>query len=139
LCLKVLAGGKPMLNSVALISLGAAAGAVLRWLLALGLNGLFPAIPPGTLAANLVGAYLIGIAMEMLSAPLGMAPELRLLLITGFLGGLTTFSTFSGEVATLLQQGRLVLAGAEIALHVVGSVVLTLLGIATVLVVRRLA
>ena len=128
-----------MLNSVILISLGAAAGAVLRWLLALGLNGLFPAIPPGTLAANLIGAYLMGVAMEALSAPLGMAPELRLLLITGFLGGLTTFSAFSGEVAALLQQGRVVLAGAEIALHVAGSIVLTLLGIVTVLAVRRIA
>ena len=128
-----------MLNSIALISVGAAAGAVLRWLLGLGLNGLFPSIPPGTLAANLIGGYLIGVAMESLSAPLGMAPELRLLLITGFLGGLTTFSTFSAEVARLLQQGRLALAGIEIASHVVGSVVLTILGIATVIAARRLS
>lgn len=127
-----------MLNSIALISVGAAAGAVLRWLLGLGINGLFPAIPPGTLAANLLGGYLVGVAMETLSAPLGMAPELRLLVITGFLGGLTTFSTFSAEVARLLQQGRLVMAGAEIAVHVVGSVVLTILGIATVMAVRRI-
>lgn len=127
-----------MLNSIALISVGAAAGAVLRWLLGLGINGLFPAIPPGTLAANLIGGYLIGVAMESLSAPLGLAPELRLLLITGFLGGLTTFSTFSAEVARLLQQGRLGLAGIEIAAHVVGSVVLTILGIATVMAARRL-
>ena len=127
-----------MLNSIALISGGAALGAVLRWLLGLGINGLFPAIPPGTLAANLLGGYLVGVAMEALSAPLGMAPELRLLLITGFLGGLTTFSTFSAEVARLLQHGRLAMAGAEIAVHVVGSVVLTILGIATVMAVRRI-
>ena len=127
-----------MLNSVALISVGAAAGAVLRWLLGLGLNGLFPAIPPGTLAANLIGGYFIGVAMEALSTPLGMAPELRLLLITGFLGGLTTFSTFSAEVTRLLQQGRMAMAGAEIAVHVAGSVVLTILGIATVMAVSRL-
>ena len=126
-----------MLNSIALISVGAAAGAVLRWLLGLGINGLFPAIPPGTLAANLIGGYLVGIAMESLSVPLGMAPELRLLVITGFLGGLTTFSTFSAEVAQLLQQGRVALAGIEIAAHVVGSVVLTILGIATVMFARR--
>ena len=128
-----------MLNSIALISVGAAAGAVLRWLLGLGINGLFPAIPPGTLAANLLGGYLVGVAMETLSAPLGMAPELRLLVITGFLGGLTTFSSFSAEVARLLQQGRLIMAGAEIAVHVVGSVALTILGIATVMAVRRIS
>lgn len=128
-----------MLNSVVLISVGAALGAVTRWLLGLALNGLFPAIPPGTLVANLVGGYLVGVAMEAFSAPLGMAPELRLLVITGFLGGLTTFSTFSVEVARLLQQGRLLLAGAEITVHVVGSVALTILGIATVMGLRRLA
>ena len=128
-----------MLNSIALIGTGAALGAILRWLLGLALNGLFPAIPPGTLAANLLGGYLVGMAMEAFSAPLGMAPELRLLVITGFLGGLTTFSTFSAEVTRLLQQGRLLLAGAEITAHVVGSVLLTMLGIATVMAIRRLA
>jgi CrcB protein len=128
-----------MLKSAALIGAGAACGAVLRWLIALGLNGLFPAIPPGTLLANLIGGYLIGIAMETLSAPGGLAPQLSLLLVTGLLGGLTTFSTFSGEVARLLQQGRLALAGAEITAHVVGSVLLTLLGIATVMALRRVA
>ena len=127
-----------MLNSMILVGAGAAAGAVLRWLLGLGLNGLFPAIPPGTLVANLLGGYLMGVAMEALSAPLGMAPELRVLLITGFLGGLTTFSTFSGEVVRLMQQGRLALAGAEITAHVAGSVLLTMLGIATVMALRRL-
>jgi CrcB protein len=128
-----------MLNSIALISVGAAAGAVLRWLLGLGLNGLFPAIPFGTLAANLIGGYLVGIAIEWLSMPIGLAPELRLLVMTGFLGGLTTFSTFSGEVARLLQQGRLALAGVEIAAHVIGSVTLTILGMATVILARRYA
>ena len=126
-----------MLSSVTLVSVGAAASTVLRWLLGVGINELFPAIPPGTLAANLIGGYLVGIAVEALSVPFPLAPELRLLLITGFLGGLTTFSTFSAEVTQLLQQGRLVLAGAEIAAHVVGSVILTMLGIATVMLVRR--
>ena len=126
-----------MLSSVTLISVGAAAGAVLRWLLAVGINELFPAIPPGTLAANLIGGYLVGIAVEALSVPFPLAPELRLLVITGFLGGLTTFSTFSAEVTQLLQQGRLAWAGVEILAHVVGSVVLTMLGVATVMVVRR--
>jgi fluoride exporter len=126
-----------LLNSIGLISAGAAVGAVLRWLLGVGINGLFPAIPAGTLAANLIGGYLVGVAVESLSAPMGMAPELRLLVITGFLGGLTTFSTFSAEVALLLQQQRLALAGIAIAAHVVGSVLLTLLGIGTVVLVRR--
>jgi len=127
-----------MLNSMVLVAAGAAAGAVLRWLLGLGLNGLFPAIPPGTLVANLVGGYLVGVAMEALSAPWGLAPELRLLLMTGFLGGLTTFSTFSAEVVRLMQQGRLAMAGAEIAAHLAGSVILTMLGIATIITLRRL-
>jgi fluoride exporter len=127
-----------MLNSMILVGAGAAAGAILRWLLGLGLNGLFPAIPPGTLVANLVGGYLAGVAMEALSAPWGMAPELRLLLMTGFLGGLTTFSTFSAEVVRLMQQGRLAMAGAEITAHLAGSVILTMLGIATVTTMRRL-
>ncbi|MDE2219697.1 MAG: fluoride efflux transporter CrcB [Gammaproteobacteria bacterium] len=128
-----------MINSIVLISAGAALGAVARWLLGLALNGLFPAIPPGTLAANLIGGYLVGVAMEALSTPLGMAPDLRLLVITGFLGGLTTFSTFSAEVARLLQQGRVLMAGAEITVHVVGSVALTILGIVTVIGLRRFA
>jgi CrcB protein len=128
-----------MLNSVLLIAIGAACGAVLRWLLGLGLNGLFPAIPMGTLAANLVGGYLMGVMIALLAGPLSNAPELRLLVVTGFLGGLTTFSAFSGEVARLLQQGRLAMAGAAIAVHVIGSVALTLLGIATVALARRAA
>lgn len=126
-----------MFYSALLVAAGAASGAVLRWLFGLGLNGLFPAIPMGTLAANLLGGYLMGILIALLVTPLSHAPELRLLLMTGFLGGLTTFSAFSGEVARLLQQGRPGMAAAEIALHVIGSVTLTLLGIATIMMVRR--
>jgi len=126
------------LNAVLLVGGGAADGAVLRWLLGMGLNSLFPDIPMGTLAANLLGGYLAGIAMEVLAAPRSLAPELRLLLMTGFLGGLTTFSTFSAEVVRLMQRGRLGMAGAEIAVHVVGSLLLTLLGVATVIATRRL-
>jgi len=126
-----------MFNSVALVALGAAAGAVLRWIFGLGLNGLFPAMPLGTLAANLLGGYLMGIMMALLATPLAHAPELRLLMVTGFLGGLTTFSAFSGEVARLIEQGRLAMAGAEVATHVIGSVTLTLLGVATVVALRR--
>lgn len=126
-----------MLNSIVAISLGASAGAVLRWLLGRALNALFPAIPLGTLAANLLGGYLIGVAMAVFAALPGLSPEWRLLTITGFLGGLTTFSTFSSEVAALLQQGRLLWAGAAIGVHVAGSVAMTLLGLATVALLKR--
>jgi fluoride exporter len=120
-----------MLNSILAISAGASLGAVLRWFLGTGLNALFPAIPLGTLAANLIGGYLIGLAIAVFGQHAGLAPEWRLFVITGFLGGLTTFSTFSAEVTALLQQGRLLWAGAAIAVHVLGSLAMTLLGMAS--------
>ncbi len=126
-----------MLYSVLAISLGASAGAVSRWLLGLGFNALFPTIPPGTLLANLLGGYLIGIAVTFFAANPNLPPEWRLLVITGFLGGLTTFSTFSAEVTTLLQQGRLLWAGGAIAVHVTGSLLMTLLGMATMHLLQR--
>jgi len=121
-----------MLQSILVIGLGAWAGAVLRWFLGAGLNSVFPTVPLGTLAANLIGGYLIGLAVAFLGARPELPPELRLLVITGFLGGLTTFSTFSAEVVSLLQGGQLNWALVTIAIHVIGSVALTLLGIATV-------
>jgi fluoride exporter len=114
------------------ITLGAALGALARWGLGLALNHLFPAVPPGTLAANLVGAYLVGLALPMLLVQPEAHPAWRLFVLTGFLGGLTTFSAFSGEVALLLQQGRLALSAGAITLHVGGSLALTLAGFATV-------
>ena len=120
-----------MLTSVLAIMLGAGVGAVLRWALGLGLNAWFPAIPPGTLAANLIGGYLIGIAVSFFSQNPELAPEWRLFVITGALGGLTTFSTFSAEVTALLQGGRLLLAGGAVAVHVLGSLAATLLGLAS--------
>jgi CrcB protein len=127
-----------LLNSIAAISAGAALGALARWILGLGLNGLFPGIPPGTLLANLLGGYLIGIAIVIISAGDSWSPEWRLFVITGFLGGLTTFSAFSAEVAVLLQQGRMLLAAAAISLHVIGSISMTLLGMASVSAIRAL-
>lgn len=127
-----------MLNSILAISLGASVGAITRWLLGTSLNALFPTIPPGTLAANLVGGYLIGVALAVFANNPGIAPEWRLLVITGFLGGMTTFSTFSAEVTTLIQQGRLVWATTAIGVHVVGSLVMTLLGLATVVFLKRM-
>lgn len=126
-----------MLTTLLAIGLGAAIGAIARWLLAIGLNGLFPSLPPGTLLANLVGGYLIGLALGLFAQHPALPPPWRLFVITGFLGGLTTFSTFSAEVTHLLQQGRLVWAGAAIASHVVGSLVLTLAGLATAELLRR--
>jgi CrcB protein len=119
------------------ISLGSALGALLRWQLGLKLNSVFPSIPPGTLAANLIGGYVIGLAVAYFSHAPDIAPEWRLLIITGFCGGLTTFSTFSAEVMTLLQDGRLVLAMGAIATHVTGSLVMTLAGMATWHVLRH--
>lgn len=127
-----------MLHPIIAISVGASAGAVLRWLLGLAFNAVFPTIPLGTLAANLIGGYLIGLAMAVFASLPGLAPEWRLLIITGFLGGLTTFSTFSAEVTVLLQQGRYLWAGAAISVHVAGSLLMTMLGLATVVLVQRL-
>ena len=120
-----------MLSSIVAISLGAALGALARWALGLAFNGLFPAVPPGTLAANLVGGYLIGVALAVFAQWPGLPPAWRLFVITGFLGGLTTFSTFSAEVTHLLQAGRVGMAGAAIAAHVVGSLACTLAGLAS--------
>ena len=122
-----------MWKSVLTISIGAALGALLRWQLGIKLNSLFPTIPPGTLVANLVGAYLIGLAIAFFSSFSAISPEWRLLIITGFCGGLTTFSTFSAELAMLLQQGRISWALGAAAAHVAGSVLMTIAGIATVI------
>lgn len=126
-----------MLYSMLAVALGAACGALLRWGLGLSLNWMYPAIPPGTLAANLIGGYLIGIAITFFAAHPELPPQWRLLVITGFLGGLTTFSAFSAEVTALIEQGRLMSAGAAATLHVGGSIAMTLLGIATWQLMRR--
>ncbi|MFC3913215.1 fluoride efflux transporter CrcB [Pseudaeromonas sharmana] len=127
-----------MANSVLMISIGASCGAVLRWLLGLALNALFPTIPPGTLIANLLGCYLIGIALSFFALNPNTDMVWRLLIITGFLGGLTTFSTFSAEVSSLLQQGRWLWVCASVSAHVLGSLAMTLLGIATVSLFHRM-
>ena len=118
-----------MWKPILVISLGAALGALLRWFLGTKLNGLFPTLPPGTLVANLVGGYIIGLAVAYFAQAPGIAPEWRLLIITGFCGGLTTFSTFSAETVTLLQQGRVAWAMGEIAIHVSGSLLMTFAGL----------
>lgn len=120
-----------MLLAVIAVSLGAAIGALLRWGLGVGLNHLFPALPPGTLLVNLVGGYLIGVAMSVFAQAGTLPPEWRLFVVTGLLGGLTTFSSFSAEVVGLIQQGRAGWAMATVATHVLGSLALTVAGFAT--------
>jgi len=120
-----------MLLAATAVGLGAALGALVRWGLGSGLNHLFPALPAGTLVANLVGGYLVGLAVALFMQVPQLAPEWRLFVITGFLGGLTTFSTFSAEVVNALQAGRMGWAAATVGVHVAGSLALTMLGLAT--------
>lgn len=115
--------------SVAAVGGGAAVGAWVRWVLGMLLNPVFPTLPLGTLAANIVGGFLMGIAMALLAHFEAMSPELRLLMTTGFLGGLTTFSTFSAETVTLVSRGQHEWAAALILAHVAGSVAATFIGI----------
>jgi fluoride exporter len=125
-----------MTKSIVAIWIGAGLGALLRWWLGDQLNAHFPTIPPGTLVANLVGAYVIGLAIAFFAAYSAIAPEWRLFVITGFCGGLTTFSTFSAEAVTLLQQGRYLWACGAAGAHLAGSVLMTFAGIGTVLWLR---
>ncbi len=121
---------------VVAVGAGAAIGAWLRWGLGMLLNPVFPTLPLGTLAANLIGGLLMGVAMELMARMTQMSPEMRLLMTTGFLGGLTTFSTFSGEITGLLLRGEILWGGIGIVAHVVGSILLTIAGI---LLVRAIA
>ncbi len=120
-----------MLNAFLAIGFGAAIGAWLRWGLGLWLNPVMSEFPLGTLAANLIGGYLVGFAVAFFMQHPGLSPEWRLLLITGFLGGLTTFSTFSAETVTLLMRGQYAWGSAVIVAHLGGSLLMTVLGIQT--------
>jgi len=114
------------------VGVGAALGAWMRWWLGIALNTVSPNLPLGTLAANLIGGYLIGVAIEVFSQQGGFPVEMRLFVITGFLGGLTTFSSFSAEAVGLLMESRYAWASLLISSHLVGSIVMTVLGIFTV-------
>ena len=120
-----------MFYTVVAIFSGAGLGALLRFFLGTKLNSIYPSIPLGTLSANLLGAYLIGLFIAFFASNTAIAPEWRLFIITGFLGGLTTFSTFSAEIVTLIQEGRLSMGIVAALLHVMGSIAMTLLGIAS--------
>jgi CrcB protein len=114
------------------VGLGAAFGAWTRWLLGVALNPLFIALPLGTLAANLLGGYLVGIAVGVFHANTHFPMAWKLFAITGFLGGLTTFSTFSAEVVERLLAGQLPLALGLASVHLLGSLTATYLGLLTV-------
>jgi CrcB protein len=121
-----------MLYALLVIGGGAALGAWLRWGLGLWLNPSLTELPLGTLAANLIGGYLVGFAVAFFMQHPGLSPEWRLLIITGFLGGLTTFSTFSVETVTLLMRGQYFWGIVIISAHLCGSLLMTVLGIQTV-------
>lgn len=119
------------LGAIAAVGIGAALGAWLRWALGGWLNPLVPALPLGTLAANLIGGYLVGLAIAVFGEHAVHAPELRLFVITGFLGGLTTFSTFSAEAVALLARAQYGWWMLHALGHLAGSIAMTFLGIAT--------
>lgn len=125
-----------MLNIIA-ICIGASAGALARWQLGLWLNPnttlpkLGLTLPWGTLVANLIGGYLVGVCIAVFQALPNLDPIWRLALVTGFLGALTTFSSFSAEVVTMLNQGRYGLALVTAGLHLFGSLALTIVGLKT--------
>ncbi|HEX5126821.1 MAG TPA: fluoride efflux transporter CrcB [Rhodocyclaceae bacterium] len=121
-----------MFNSVLAVGVGAALGAWLRWLANIKLTPLLHSVALGTLTVNLIGGYLIGVAAEVFLLRADTPPEWRLFIITGFLGGLTTFSSFSGEVVGLLLQNRVGPALATITLNLCGSLIMTWLGIVTI-------
>lgn len=118
------------------VGLGAMLGAWLRWWLGMTMNSLLPTLAVGTLAANLIGGYLVGFAMGYFEHIHSVGSETRLFITTGFLGGLTTFSAFSGETMTLLLRAEYLWAALNIGANVIGSLLMTLLGVGTILLLR---
>lgn len=119
------------MHSVIAICLGASAGALARWRLGLWLSSPSALLPWGTLAVNLIGGYFVGVCVSVFHALPQLDPAWRLALVTGFLGALTTFSSFSAEVVGMLQQQRYLLAAGTAGLHLFGSLALTVLGLQT--------
>lgn len=117
-----------MLKTLVAIAIGGSAGSILRWLLSVRLNALFPSLPPGTLTVNLVGGFIIGGAMAYFLRNPELDPAWKLLIITGFCGGLTTFSTFSMEIVSLMQSGNYLWAMISVFSHVIGSLLMTFAG-----------
>ena len=119
----------PLAGSFVAVGAGAAIGAWVRWGLGVWLNHLLPTLPMGTLAANLLGGYLVGAAVTVFHIHVDLPVELKLFFITGLLGGLTTFSSFSAEVVSLIQHGRYAWAAGAASLHLFGSLLMTGLGV----------
>lgn len=116
------------MKSLLAVVIGGSAGCIIRWLLAVRLNSLFPSLPPGTLLVNLVGGFIIGAALAWFLRHPSVDPSWRLLVMTGLCGGMTTFSTFSLEVFSLLQGGNYLWAFTSMLAHVTGSILMTALG-----------
>ncbi|MBJ9965675.1 fluoride efflux transporter CrcB [Burkholderia seminalis] len=114
------------------ISTGSAVGALLRYGLSLAMNAFVPPVPMGTLASNLIAAYIVGFAITYFGVAPSLSPTWRLFVVTGFAGGLSTFSTFSAELLTLLRDGRLGWSAGMLALHVGGSLAMVALGMVSV-------
>lgn len=112
------------------VGLGAAIGAWIRWCLGMWMNNIHQHIPLGTLVANLAGGFIIGMATSFFFWHNNLSPEWRLFIITGFLGGLTTFSTFSAETVLMLQRGEYIWAALQVLLHVAGSILMCIAGFA---------
>ncbi|KGT86667.1 camphor resistance protein CrcB [Erwinia typographi] len=117
-----------MIKSLIAVAIGGSAGSVLRWILGVRLNALFPNLPPGTLAVNLIGGLIIGAAMAFFLRNPELDPTWKLFIATGFCGGLTTFSTFSLEVVTLMQSGQFFWAVSTVLAHLIGSLLMTFVG-----------
>lgn len=116
------------INSIFLVALGGALGAVLRWVIGLSLNHLSPYIMMGTLAANLLGAFIMGLCIAVIEKALPLPEQWQLVLMTGFLGALTTFSTFTAESFTLLHQGDYFYFFMHLLLHLAGTLLCFSLG-----------
>ncbi len=128
-----------MYASIFAVAVGGALGSLFRWFLGLRLNALYPDLPLGTLASNVIAGYIIGVAIACFARMPQIAPEWRLFVTTGLMGGLSTFSTFSAEVVTQLQRGRFGWAAGEVAIHLCASILMTILGFATVAAISRTA
>jgi fluoride exporter len=125
------------LHTILAIGIGAMLGALLRYALSLSMNAFVPHIPMGTLASNLIAAYIVGAGIAFFAALPDLSPAWRLFVITGLAGGLSTFSTFSAELLMLLREGRLGWSAGMLALHVGGSLLMTMLGMATISLARE--